>query len=399
MKGSSFVRKGAANVQDPGTRPGLHSQTLVSSGVAGLDRLLGGGIPLGSVCLLLEDGSARQCSSLARCFLGEGAACGQNLCWAAHSTSGGAAAFIPAQQRGGASTRGGGNGAEEEEDRGEPLRIAWQYRRYIKKKADAEAAGAAEAAEAASKQRRGSSASASRRASKADWCHSFDLGNGIGHEGLRASKCTVAVVDGQAEGAPAGERLRAGVRDLLARVAEGSVGEGGTRGPLSVGRLAALSLSHPAWRLAPADLLHLLFWLRTALRDTRCAALVSLDARAFPPGFQQRAVHLADTVAHVRALRSDALMVALAPDSSTATGVLSLLRLPSCGGLGVVPLGPEGTAWLLRHKRRRLVLEEIDIDPDAEQALAEAGSATGASAVSLLCAAPAAKSGAGKLDF
>ncbi len=41
-----------------GTRPGLHGQTLVSMGLVDLDRLMAGGMPLGSVTLLLEVGAA-----------------------------------------------------------------------------------------------------------------------------------------------------------------------------------------------------------------------------------------------------------------------------------------------------------------------------------------------------
>ena len=62
---------------DPGTRPGLHGQTLVSSGHADLDRLLGGGLPLGSLLLLLEDGWSGHHATLLRYFLAEGSACGQ----------------------------------------------------------------------------------------------------------------------------------------------------------------------------------------------------------------------------------------------------------------------------------------------------------------------------------
>lgn len=66
---------------DPGTRPGLHGQTLVSSGHADLDRLLGGGLPLGSLLLLLEDGWSGHHATLLRYFLAEGAACGQVGGW------------------------------------------------------------------------------------------------------------------------------------------------------------------------------------------------------------------------------------------------------------------------------------------------------------------------------
>jgi hypothetical protein len=41
---------------EPGTRPGLHGQTLVSMGLVDMDKLLGGGLPLGSLLLVLEVG-------------------------------------------------------------------------------------------------------------------------------------------------------------------------------------------------------------------------------------------------------------------------------------------------------------------------------------------------------
>lgn len=68
---------------DPGTRPGLHGQTLLSSGHPDLDRLLAGGLPLGSLLLLLEDGWSVHHATLLRNFLAEGAACGQVSCFAA----------------------------------------------------------------------------------------------------------------------------------------------------------------------------------------------------------------------------------------------------------------------------------------------------------------------------
>jgi elongator complex protein 4 len=79
---SAFVRRTPARAGDAGTRPGLHGQLLLSTGLAGLDRLLGGGLPLGCVLLVLHDVDARtHASSLERCFMGEGVACGHNIAW------------------------------------------------------------------------------------------------------------------------------------------------------------------------------------------------------------------------------------------------------------------------------------------------------------------------------
>ena len=40
--------------KDSGTRAGLHGQRLISLGLVDLDRILGGGLPLGSLLLVIE---------------------------------------------------------------------------------------------------------------------------------------------------------------------------------------------------------------------------------------------------------------------------------------------------------------------------------------------------------
>lgn len=85
--GPFIVMQSLLSLADLGTRPGPYSQTLVSSGHAELDRLLGGGLPLGSLTLILEDGTSRHHATLLRYFLAEGAACGQVRCGAGQITA------------------------------------------------------------------------------------------------------------------------------------------------------------------------------------------------------------------------------------------------------------------------------------------------------------------------
>lgn len=62
---------------DPRTRPGQHGQTVISSGLADVDAIFGGGYPLGSLILLLEDGSTHLHHLLVQYFLAEGIVSGQ----------------------------------------------------------------------------------------------------------------------------------------------------------------------------------------------------------------------------------------------------------------------------------------------------------------------------------
>jgi elongator complex protein 4 len=95
---SAFMRRQpVSGTAEIGVRPGLHGQTLLSTGLADLDRLLGGGLPLGSVMLLLEDPHSQQHIGFIKHFLAEGIACGHSSCWLApRPQPGGAAAFVPA---------------------------------------------------------------------------------------------------------------------------------------------------------------------------------------------------------------------------------------------------------------------------------------------------------------
>jgi len=191
----------------PGTRPGPGGAPLISTGVAGIDSALGGGLPLGRL-LLVESGAsgggsaagpATVVDALARLFVAEGAACGQRVAWvqSRNSSSGGGGCedaadlerqrwwlpgrAVPRAERAAragcsvsappstdsaadadaaaaaAAAPAAAAGDEEEEDEGSDLKIAWQYRRYIasaRAAREEEARGRDEAARAERRRRR-----------------------------------------------------------------------------------------------------------------------------------------------------------------------------------------------------------------------------------------------------
>lgn len=71
FQGPSFL------LADPCTRPGPQGLTVVSSGLADLDQVLGGGLPLGAITLLLDDGCSSLHETIIQYFLAEGAVTGQ----------------------------------------------------------------------------------------------------------------------------------------------------------------------------------------------------------------------------------------------------------------------------------------------------------------------------------
>ncbi len=85
----------------------------------------------------------------------------------------------------------------------------------------------------------------------------------------------------------------------------------------------------------------------------------------------------------------------LAPDSASVAGLLHLRKLPSLGT--IAPPAPEVALHLIRHRRRRLAISPVEIDPEAELAEAEAASGAGRSVASVLCGGPPAADRA--IDF
>jgi predicted ATP-dependent serine protease len=65
MASTTFVRARSSEKGNlPGSKPGRHGQTLVSTGVQEWDNLLGGGLQLGTLMLLLGDRWAPQLQEL-----------------------------------------------------------------------------------------------------------------------------------------------------------------------------------------------------------------------------------------------------------------------------------------------------------------------------------------------
>lgn len=61
-------------VRIPGTKPWVNGQMLVSTGLQPLDEICGGGLPLGSMCIILEDKITGFHKVLSNYFIAEGLA-------------------------------------------------------------------------------------------------------------------------------------------------------------------------------------------------------------------------------------------------------------------------------------------------------------------------------------
>ncbi|KAF8067238.1 elp4 [Scenedesmus sp. PABB004] len=393
---SAFTRRAAPRAADAGTRPGLHGQTLISTGLAGLDTLLGGGLPLGCILLLLEDGACPAHTPLLRCFLGEGVACGHAVAWltAQALSPAAAAAFLPQQAGaapggsgaaaasggsvagGGAGGGGGGGAAPAPPDDG--LKIAWQYRKYIQRAGTAPQAQAPQPRQQPERSQARSAASSAARSLAAgvgrEWCHQWDLGKGMSPEQLAGARLETLCCRADDPQSPGGAVAAAGAAAaaFAQRFQPAAVP---SRDPGAVGRLVIQSLGGPEWwpdggggggggggeATLEASILRAVAELRLAIQDASCAALVTVPAGLFGEAFALRLAHLGDAVVALQHLSDASDVFALLPDGATATALAEVRRLPHAGLLR--QRWVDERLWLLRTKRRGVSLAPLDLLP------------------------------------
>jgi len=132
---SSFSRNISvvSSPQIPGLKSGPNGTAFISSGIRDLDRILGGGYPLGSLVMVMEDPEAPHHMDLLRTYMSQGLVNNQPLLYASPSKD--PKGFLgtlphPASSKEDKPTA-------PDPDQGESLRIAWQYRKYLENQKNA----------------------------------------------------------------------------------------------------------------------------------------------------------------------------------------------------------------------------------------------------------------------
>ncbi|KAI3920134.1 hypothetical protein MKW98_001390 [Papaver atlanticum] len=117
---SSFSRNQSTSPlsQIPGIKPGPNGVTYVSSGIPDLDKILGGGFPLGSLVMIMEDAEAPHHLLLLRNFMSQGLVHNQPLLYASPSKD--PRAFL-----------GTLPSPVLSKDEKSLQKIAWQYKKYF----------------------------------------------------------------------------------------------------------------------------------------------------------------------------------------------------------------------------------------------------------------------------
>ncbi|CAN1219168.1 Elongator complex protein 4 [Linum perenne] len=128
---SSFSRNlpaAASSAQSPEIKCGPNGTYFVSSGIPDLDRTLGGGLPLGSLVMVMEDSEAPHHMLLLRNFMSQGLVHKQPLIYASPSKDPrGFLGTLPSPSSSAKDDKSRSH--DTEQDKG--LRIAWQYKKYF----------------------------------------------------------------------------------------------------------------------------------------------------------------------------------------------------------------------------------------------------------------------------
>ncbi|MEW5317052.1 MAG: hypothetical protein WDW38_008383 [Sanguina aurantia] len=161
-----------------------------------------------------------------------------------------------------------------------------------------------------------------------------------------------------------------------------------------VGRLVLQSVGSPAWEGrcggdgegrgggeeggAASELLRAVFSLRQLVQQSRCCVMVTCPAGVLPRSVQLRLQHLAHTAIVLQPLTDDSPIFKLLPESTSAVALLSVAKLCSTGMVG--PRLVDDVLHVVRHRRKKLVITHIQVDPDAEARLQQEAATAAANA-------------------
>ncbi|XP_073392413.1 elongator complex protein 4 isoform X1 [Physcomitrium patens] len=390
--GRSFVRKGAAGsgssgaggyIQAKGVKPGSHGVSLVSSGLDDLDQIIGGGIPVGSLVMIMEDNEAPHHMLLLRYFMAQGLVHSQPLFFASPLPSPqaflGTLPAIASARESKSRPMGPKDSSGQDE-----LRIAWQYRRYLsEQKALEERRLRQQELTASSWASSSSSFSHSSAVGSYEFCNDFDMRKPLERSLLIGSKC-----ESLASGAHLGDLLDQ-CKEFAAKLAR-PAGEVQT-----VGRLALQSLCAPQCVQSCTDweLLAFLHSLKGIVRTSNSVAVITFPASLLRPTMAIRWQHFADILLSVEsALDEDKEMAGMLTDYQEIVGFLRVHKLASINTQ--IPSVPDANVHTMKVvRRKKLILERLLFAPVD----AVSGDSGSGSAASLLCGQPA--NAPSKYDF
>ncbi|KAK6227813.1 Elongator complex protein 4 - like 2 [Theobroma cacao] len=348
---SSFSRNlsAAAPSQGPGLKCGPNGTVFLSSGISDLDKILGGGFPLGSLVMVMEDAEAPHHMLLLRNFMAQGLVHNQPLLYASPAID--PRGFLGTLPSPATSKDEKSHKCDPDQEKG--LRIAWQYKKYF-----------GESQLNFDGQRDG----------KHEYSNEFDLRKPLERHFLSA-QCVDCV---SIQDSPNLSALQDRSATFLSQYPrnDGSIS--------CAGRIAIQSFSAPqcAYSNMEWDMLSFIRSLKSMVRSSNAVALITFPPSLLSPSFCKRWQHMADTLLSVKAIPDeDKELSQLLTGYQDMVGFLNVHKVARINTQ--VPVILDATTFSIKlQKRRFLVLEclnQAPVDGSSGTSYGTSGSCSGSS--------------------
>ncbi|CAN1219164.1 Elongator complex protein 4 [Linum perenne] len=360
---SSFSRNlpaAASSAQSPEIKCGPNGTYFVSSGIPDLDRTLGGGLPLGSLVMVMEDSEAPHHMLLLRNFMSQGLVHKQPLIYASPSKDPrGFLGTLPSPSSSAKDDKSRSH--DTEQDKG--LRIAWQYKKYFGEN------------QSHSDSQRGMIFVSSIYAdSKQDFSNEFDLRRPLERHFFTAHHVDCI----STKGLPNLAALQEHCSSFLSKFHRNDTNISCT------GRIAIQSLCAPQSENSNTewDMLSFIRSLKSIVRSTNSVAMITFPSSLVSPPICKRLQHLADCLLSVKAIEDeDKELAKLLTGYQDIVGFLNIHKVPRVNTQ--VPAVLDATTLSIKlQKRRFLVLEclnQAPIDGSGGSSYGTSGSCSGSS--------------------
>ncbi|KAF8377411.1 hypothetical protein HHK36_030788 [Tetracentron sinense] len=348
---SSFSRNISSTplVQNPSLKQGSNGTVFVSSGIPDLDKILGGGFPLGSIVMVMEDAEAPHHMLLLRNFMSQGLVHNQPLFYASPSRE--PRAFLGTLPSPISSKDNKGLDSDSEQEKG--LRIAWQYKKYFgEHQQNFE----------------------NHKGNKQEYCNDFDLRKPLERQLL--SKQRIDCVSTQ--DSPNLTHFRDRCSTFLAQLRRND------DGVACVGRIAIQSFCAPQCGYSDMEweVLSFIRSLKSMIQSSNAVAIITFPPSVLSPSFSKRWQHLADTLLSVKAIPDeDKELAKLLTGYQDMIGLLHVHKVARINTQ--VPVILEATTYSIKlQKRKSLVLERLNqapVDGSSGSSYAKSASCSGSS--------------------
>lgn len=328
---SSFSRNFSAGPSSltSGLKNGPNGTVFVSSGIPDLDKILGGGFPLGSLVMVMEDTDAPHHMLLLRNFMSQGLVHNQPLLYASPAKD--PRSFLgtlpsPSTSK---DDKARDHDIEQLSDKG--LRIAWQYKKYFGEQ----------------------QMSDHHRDVKLEYCNDFDLRKPLDRHFLNGQRIECISLQDCSNMSTLLDRCST----FLSKRQESNL--------TCAGRIAIQSFCSPQCDFSDLDwdMLSFIRSLKSIIRASNAVAIISFPSSLLSSSFSKRWQHLADTLLSVRAIQDeDKELAKLLTGYQDMIGLLSVHKVARFNTQ--VPVILDATTFSMKlQKRRLLVLECLNQAP------------------------------------